>query len=43
MFDIWVPENPIDGTYAFLPIEFFENGMMRIRWKNELTAEDIEK
>ncbi len=43
MFDIWVPENPIDGTYAFLPIEFSENGMMRIRWKNELTAEDIEK
>lgn len=43
MFDIWTPENPIDGTYVFLPIRFTGEGTMEIAWKDELTEEDVTK
>ena len=34
MADRWTPENPIDGKYIWLPIEF-ENGKITIKWKDE--------
>jgi len=34
MFDIWRPDNAIDGRYVWLPIQFNEEGM-KIEWQNE--------
>lgn len=34
MFDIWRPENAIDGRYVWLPIRFNEDGML-IEWHDE--------
>lgn len=34
MFDIWRPENAIDGRYIWLPIDF-EDDSFSITWKNE--------
>lgn len=34
MFDIWRPENPIDGRYIWLPIRFTETGY-EVRWMDE--------
>lgn len=34
LFDLWTPENPIDGGYAWLPCEVV-NGQMRIEWRDE--------
>lgn len=31
MFDVWTPDNPIDGQHIWLPINF-ENGEMKIKW-----------
>lgn len=33
MADLWRPENPIDGSYLWLPIKF-ENGKPVIRWQD---------
>jgi len=33
MFDIWHPQNPIDGRYMWLPIEFTPNGAFEIRYR----------
>ncbi|MFA5688066.1 MAG: glycoside hydrolase family 43 protein [Kiritimatiellales bacterium] len=35
MFDIWNPENAIDGRYVWLPIEFTGAIQFRIEWQNE--------
>ncbi|MDR8392773.1 glycoside hydrolase family 43 protein [Aliifodinibius sp. S!AR15-10] len=35
MGDRWEPENPITGTYVWLPIEFDENGQPFIQWHEE--------
>ncbi|MGK9369947.1 glycoside hydrolase family 43 protein [Melioribacter sp. Ez-97] len=34
MADRWKPENPIDGRYVWLPIEFIDDGI-RIQWSDE--------
>jgi len=34
MFDVWVPENPIDGRYLWLPV-VFEDGRIIIQWRDE--------
>lgn len=34
MFDIWKPDNAIDGRYAWLPMEFSNDGFS-IPWENE--------
>ena len=33
MGDRWNPENPVDGRYIWLPVEF-EDGVFRIRWQD---------
>jgi hypothetical protein len=33
MFDVWRPDNPIEGGYIWLPIAF-EGDTMVIRWRN---------
>lgn len=37
MFDQWHPENPIDGRYVWLPVQFDskEQGKMVIQWQDE--------
>ncbi len=32
MFDIWNPENAIDGRYVWLPVTFNKNNEFSIRW-----------
>lgn len=32
MFDIWNPENPIDGRYVWLPVVFTPNGRFEVPW-----------
>ena len=32
MADRWTPENPIDGTYIWLPIQFDQEGMPFLTW-----------
>lgn len=34
MFDIWTPQNPIDGHYIWLPVKF-ENDRMVVEWKSQ--------
>jgi len=34
MADRWMPENPIDGRYIWLPVEFKESKIV-LGWKNE--------
>lgn len=34
MADRWMPDNPIDGTYVWLPLEF-ENGLPVLKWHDE--------
>ncbi|HOK95090.1 MAG TPA: glycoside hydrolase family 43 protein [Anaerohalosphaeraceae bacterium] len=34
MFDVWVPSNPIDGRYIWLPVRF-EDGRLVIEWLDE--------
>ena len=34
MFDMWRPENAIDGRYIWLPVEFVD-GAMKIKWRSE--------
>ena len=35
MFDVWRPENPIDGRYIWLPIEFDENDKMILQYREK--------
>ncbi len=39
MFDIWRPNNAIDGRYIWLPIAFNDRGEMRIDWRDEFTPQ----
>jgi hypothetical protein len=34
MFDLWRPDDAIDGRYLWLPIEFAENGF-EVKWRDE--------
>lgn len=34
MFDLWKPENPINGRYVWLPAEFTEEGI-KVQWRND--------
>lgn len=34
MADRWMPENPIDGRYIWLPI-YFDNDRIRLKWKDK--------
>ncbi len=36
LFDLWTPENPIEGGYVWLPCDVV-NGRMRIEWHDEWT------
>lgn len=40
MADIWRPKNPIDARYIWLPIQFHENGIPFIEWKDEWNIKD---
>jgi hypothetical protein len=42
MGDRWKPENPIDGRYVWLPIQF-ENGIPVLKWINKWTLSDFNK
>lgn len=41
MADRWIPKNPIDGRYVWLPIQF-ENGLPVIEWKDEWRLTDFD-
>lgn len=41
MFDEWHPNNPIDGRYYWLPIEFREDGRPVVRWRSEWTLDEV--
>jgi hypothetical protein len=34
LFDMWRPENAVDGRYVWLPVEFTAEGRMRITWRD---------
>ncbi len=34
LFDIWKPDNPIDGRYVWLPLQF-EDGKIIVKWQNQ--------
>jgi hypothetical protein len=34
MFDVWTPDNPIDGRYIWLPAAF-KDGRIIVRWRDE--------
>jgi Glycosyl hydrolases family 43 len=40
MFDLWVPELPIEGLYVWLPVRI-ENGSIVIRWQTEWDLEGL--
>ncbi len=40
MFDMWRPDNAIDGRYIWLPVEFVD-GSMRIQWKDSWNFENF--
>jgi hypothetical protein len=42
MFDIWRPKNPIDGRYAWLPVEW-EGGKPVVRWRDSWTLRDLDE
>ncbi|MDR2038551.1 MAG: glycoside hydrolase family 43 protein [Bacteroidales bacterium] len=42
MGDRWLPKNPIDGRYVWLPIQF-ENGKPVIKWKDEWNLDSFNK
>lgn len=42
MGDRWCPENPIGGTYVWLPINFTDNGFA-IEWKDRWSLDDNNK
>lgn len=33
MFDVWTPQNPIDGRYIWLPVQF-EDGQVVVQWRD---------
>jgi len=40
MADRWIPSNPIDGRYVWLPIQF-KDGFPLLEWKNNWTLNDF--
>lgn len=38
MADRWIPKNPIDGRYVWLPV-LFENGLPVLKWMDEWTLD----
>jgi hypothetical protein len=41
MADRWKPENPIEGTYVWLPVQFDKNGLPFIEWHDEWNLNDL--
>jgi hypothetical protein len=41
MLDIWRPKNPIDGRYAWLPVEW-EDGKPVVRWRERWSLTDMD-
>jgi hypothetical protein len=41
MLDIWRPKNPIDGRYAWLPVEW-EDGKPVLRWRERWSLADLD-
>lgn len=39
LFDMWRPENAIDGRYVWLPVDFDEDGRMSIVWRDSWCPE----
>jgi hypothetical protein len=39
--DRWTPENPIDGRYVWLPLEFTAEGP-RVRWRDEWSLDTLD-
>lgn len=39
--DRWRPENPIDGRYLWLPIQFQSNGQPYLQWQDRWTLEQL--
>lgn len=42
MADRWIPTNPIDGRYIWLPV-LFENGMPVLKWHDEWSLDVFDK
>ena len=42
MFDMWRPENPIDGRYIWLPVKFTDKGF-KIEWSDKWNLNVFEK
>jgi hypothetical protein len=40
MADRWMPKNPIDGTYVWLPLRF-ENELPVLKWQDQWTLADL--
>jgi hypothetical protein len=40
--DRWTPDNPIDGRYVWLPIEFSDTGLT-IRWRDEWDLSEFDQ
>lgn len=38
LFDIWNPENAIDGRYMMFPVTFTGDGELEIRWQDEFVS-----
>ena len=43
MFDLWRPEDAIDGRYAWLPVDF-RDGRLEIAWRDTFPhAQDMQE
>lgn len=42
MFDLWTPDRPIEGGYAWLPVEL-EQGSPKIRWMSQWSMDYFDK
>ena len=42
MFDLWRPDDAIDGRYLWLPVRFDERGFS-VQWKNEWSLEEFQR
>lgn len=43
MADRWVPENPIDGRYVWLPVQFDEDGLPFLEWMDEWSLDFFDR
>lgn len=38
LFDVWNPDNAIDGRYMMFPVDFTADGELEIRWRDEFVS-----